>query len=68
MNNGAKPQLTGGTHWLEFLPGYVYCFLPSLDPDKGEVHVFGYPPSVLDDFLYSEKIKVVIYVIYAVCF
>jgi hypothetical protein len=60
MNNGEEPHPTGGTHWLQFLPDHVYCFLPSLDADKGEVRVFEHPPKFLDDFLYSEEIKVVL--------
>ena len=57
MRNGTEPQLTGGTHWLEFLPGHVYCFLPSFDADNGEIRVFDDPPKFLDEFNYSEEIK-----------
>ena len=60
MNNGAEPQPTGGTHWLELLPDHAYYFLPSLEADKGEVRVFKDRPAFLDDFLFSVDIKVVI--------
>ena len=59
MNNNVKPQPTGGTHWLEFLPDHVYCFLPSLAADKGDVEVHEHRPELLDDFPFHDEIKVI---------
>ena len=58
MNNGTEPHPTGGTHWIEFLPDHVYCFLPSFDVDKGEVEVHQNSPEFLDNFLYSNEILI----------
>ena len=55
-DNYVKPTATGGTHWLELLPGHMYCFLPSFESDKGEVYAYKYTPSSLKDFLYSLEI------------
>ena len=51
MNNFAWPKPTEVSHWLEYLPGYMYCFLPSLNADEGTVHVYDYVPDFLLDFL-----------------
>ena len=58
MNNNVKPRPTGGIHWLEFLPDHVYCFLPSIDADKGEIQVHEHRPMLLDDFRFHEEIQV----------
>ena len=55
-NNEVHPKATGGTHWLEFLPDHVYCFLPSLLSDKGEVRVAEHIPEYVKDFLYCMEI------------
>ena len=56
-NNGAKPTPTGGSHWLEFLPDHLYCFLPSYEVDVGKVKVYDFLPKQLADFLYSMEIS-----------
>ena len=52
----AKP--TGGTHWIEFLPDHVYCFLPSSTADAGKVEVHRQMPDWVKDFLFCMEIKV----------
>ena len=56
-NNGVEPVPTGGSHWLEFLPNHMYCFLPSYEAEKGQVKVYGYIPRQLADFLYCMKVE-----------
>ena len=56
-NNGVKPIPTGGSHWLQFLPNHMYCFLPSYEVDKGKVKVYAYIPRQLADFLYCMKVE-----------
>ena len=56
MNNAVHPKATGGFHWLEYLPGYMYCFLPSFEADRGAVYVYDYLPDFLLDFLYCAEI------------
>ena len=55
--NGVTPKRTGGTHWLEYLPGFAYCFLPSLDAYKGEPKVYNYVPDFVMDFPFYTEIK-----------
>ena len=55
-DNGSQGIRTGGTHWLRFLPNHLYCFLPSLDSDKGHVKVFDYIPEYLKDFQFCMEI------------
>ena len=52
-----KPKLTGGTHWLEFLPDHVYCFLPSVRGDVGLVQVYHHMPDFVKEFLFCMEIK-----------
>ena len=56
-NNGIAPQRTGGTHWLEYMPGFAYCFLPSLEAFKGEPSVYTYVPDFVRDFQYYMDIQ-----------
>ena len=56
-NNGTKPTPTGGSHWIEFLPNHLYCFLPSYEVDVGKVKVYDFLPKQLADFLYSMEIS-----------
>ena len=56
-NNGITPQRTGGTHWLEYLPGFAYCFLPSLEAFKGNPYVYKYLPDFVRDFPYYMEIQ-----------
>ena len=55
-NNAVLPKATGGSHWLTYHPGYMYCFLPSFEADKGTVHVFDHLPDFLRDFLFCSEI------------
>ena len=57
MNNFTWPKPTGVSHWLEYLPGYMYCFLPSLNADEGTVQAYNYVPDFLLDFLYYAEIQ-----------
>ena len=54
--NGISPKQTGGTHWLEYMPGYAYCFLPSFAADKGSPLVYDHIPEFLMDFQYYMEI------------
>ena len=54
--NGISPKRTGGTHWLEYMPGHAYCFLPSLAAYKGQPFVYNHVPEFLKDFQYYMEI------------
>ena len=56
-NNCVPARATGGTHWLEYLPGFMYCFVPSYDSHKGEVKVYDYIPEFIKDFLFCLTIE-----------
>ena len=56
-NNLVLPKATGTYHYLEYVPGQMYCFYPSLDAEKGAVQVFSYVPEFILDFLYSVEIE-----------
>ena len=55
-NNGVTPQRTGGKHWLEYMPGYAYCSLPSFAAYKGQPFVYNHVPEFLKDFPYYMEI------------
>ena len=55
-NNASHAKPTGGTHWLEFLPNHVYCFLPSFEADVGKVQIFDHMPEYVKDFLFCMEI------------
>ena len=55
--NGISPERTGGTHWLEYMPGYAYCFLPSFAAYKGQPFVYNHVPEFLKDFQYCIEIN-----------
>ena len=55
-NNGVKPISSGSKHWIEFLPGYDYCFIPSLEACLGEVHVYSYKPEFIKNFDFCMEI------------
>ena len=55
--NGVAPESTGGTHWLEHMPGYVFYFLPSFAADKGRPFVYDHVPDFLKDFPFYMEIK-----------
>ena len=56
MNNGVLPRATGDSHWLSYLPGYMYCFVPSYEADKGNVFAYDYLPDFLLDFPFCAEI------------
>ena len=56
-NNGVKPTSLGAYHWLEFMPGYVYCFLPSLNDMSGKIHVYTSMPDFVKDFDFCMPIE-----------
>ena len=55
-NNAVKSKNTGGTHWLEFLPNHVYCFLPSYEGNRGTVQVHTSMPDYLKEFLFCMQV------------
>jgi hypothetical protein len=58
-NNGAQPVATGGSHWLEYLPDHLYCFLPSYSEDEGRVKVYDHVPCWLtDDFSFCTQLDI----------
>ena len=59
-NNGVEPTSTGCHHWLELLPGYTYCFVPSLHACAGVFTVYNSKPEFIEDFGYSMKIEEVL--------
>ena len=56
-NNCVLPKATGTAHWLEYLPGHMYCFLPSLEAENGTVKVYSYFPDIVRGFLFSVPIE-----------
>ena len=48
---------SGGFHWLEFLPGFTYCFLPSLKSNSGQVNAFNHMPELIKKFKYCQEIQ-----------
>ena len=56
-NNFVLPRATANFHYLEYVPGQMYCFYPSLDAEKGSVQVFSYVPEFILEFLYSVEIE-----------
>ena len=54
--NGVSPKPTGGTHWLEYMPGYAYCFLPSFAVHRGSPLVYDHVPDFLMDFHFYMEI------------
>ena len=55
-NNASHPKPTGATHWIQFLPNHVYCFLPSLEADMGKVQIFDHMPEYVKEFLFCIEI------------
>ena len=56
-NNASPPHHTGGTHWIEYLPGYSYCFVPSFEANRGNPYVYRDIPDFLKDFSFFMEIK-----------
>jgi hypothetical protein len=44
------------THWLEYIPGSIYCFLPSSHRNKGTVSFFKSRSCFLNKYTYSLEI------------
>ena len=61
-NNGVAPRATGSYHWLEYMPGYAYYFLPSFKAHEGAPLVYSYEPEFLKDFLFDFEIEEVLIV------
>ena len=58
LKNNAVPAVpTGGSHWIEFLPDHVYCFIPSMEINRGNVKIERAIPEFLKEFLYCMEIK-----------
>ena len=55
-DNAVKSKLTGGTHWVEFLPNHVYCFLPSYEGNRGTVQVHASMPDFVKEFLFCMQV------------
>jgi hypothetical protein len=68
-NNFSLAKPTGGTHWIEFLPNHVYCFLPSIEVDVGKVRCYDHMPEYVKDFLFcmeiTQNIEMVAIIIFA---
>ena len=56
-NNIATPQRTGSSHYLEYLPGHAYCFLPSSDANKGDSFVYHFVPDFVKEFSFYIEIE-----------
>ena len=57
MNNGKPPKRTGGMLWFTYHPGYSYCFIPSLEADKGEARAYDHVPAFVKDFSHHIEIE-----------
>ena len=62
-NNASYAKPTGGSHWIEFLPNHVYCFLPSFEADAGKVQIFDHMPEYVKDFMFCMEIRRSIYMV-----
>ena len=56
-NNIANPERTGGSHFLEYLPGHAYCFIPSFDANKGGSFVYPFVPDFMKEFSFYTEIE-----------
>ena len=56
-NNGKSPTSAGSHHWLELLPGYTYCFVPSFHASAGLIKVYSSKPEFIKEFEYAMKIE-----------
>ena len=56
-NDQSKVAATGGHHWLEYLPGFVYCFIPSKKVASGKVYAYNYMPQEIQNFMYCWDIQ-----------
>ena len=56
-NDAGVPKCSSEKLWVEFIPGSVYCFLPSTERNQGGVSVYESKPSFLDDFCDSLEIN-----------
>ena len=51
------PKCSSETLWVEYIPGSIYCLLPSSERNQGRVSVYESKPNFLDDFSYSLEIN-----------
>jgi hypothetical protein len=51
------PMCSSEKMWVEYIPGSIYCFLPSTERNQGRVSVYESKPNFLDDFSYSLEIN-----------
>ena len=56
-NTAAAPGMTSSKTSFEYIPGSVYCFLPSAGECTGRIRVFSSKPSFLDKFIYCLEIS-----------
>ena len=56
-NTAAAPGITSSKTSFEYIPGSVYCFLPSVGESTGRVRVFSSKPDFLDKFSYCLEIR-----------
>ena len=56
-NDADVPKCSSETLWLEYIPGSIYCLLPSCERNQGSVSVYESRPSFLDDFSDSLEIN-----------
>ena len=55
-NNAVRPDATGMSHWLEFLPDHVYCLIPSFHINEGKAVVYTEMPEFVKEFVHCMEI------------
>ena len=58
MSNNITPQeRTGRSHFLEYLPGHAYCFIPSFDANQVDSYVYPFVPDFVKEFSFYMEIE-----------
>ena len=57
-NNCDVPRYQIGSVKVKYIPGSVYCLLPSIEKNVGRVSVYGSKPSFLDSYAYCLQINI----------
>ena len=54
MEQESLPAKTKRNHWLELLHDHVYCFIPSVKPQEGQVQMYTSMPEFLMNYHWIE--------------
>ena len=56
-DDAGVPKCSSETFWVEYIPGSIYCLLPSTERSRGRVSIYKSKPSYLDAFCDSLEIS-----------